>query len=201
LPCSPSVPPASQALPFCLPCASAAMWPSWRVLALQPFPGLPACRYLSRVLVVWGWIAWRLGCGGGDIRRRGNDTRGGEGKARRAGLPSRSIHTRHKSRAMCRCTGRHLTGNMRCWGRHHVHVLRHRSAGHEAECGNRSEENVFHCLYPDCIRLRRRDCLEGSFDIGKLGVWDSGDQECSHHDDRGATAFIQSPLGQLADVL
>ena len=115
---------------------------------------------------------------------------------------------------------------------------------------NRSEENVFHCLPPDCIRLRRRDCLEGSFDIGKLGVWrlcdqpivwvssiglawsarrmshcfelhqalvrwrdqgaanhsdnqgDSGDQEGSHHavDDRGATAFIQSPLGQLADV-
>jgi hypothetical protein len=49
---------------------------------------------------------------------------------------------------------------MRSWGRQIGHVLRHRSAGHEAECGNRSEENVFHCLSPDCIRLRRRECLD-----------------------------------------
>jgi hypothetical protein len=31
-------------------------------------------------------------------------------------------------------------------------------------------------LLHECVRLRRRECLEGSFDIGKLGVWRLCDQ-------------------------
>jgi hypothetical protein len=40
--------------------------------------------------------------------------------------------------------------------------------GGQAEHGNRHEENMFHRLFPDCIRLRRRECLEGPFDMGSL---------------------------------